>query len=152
MYSDTLNKSATICCRCLLLVLAATQASALTVRPVPQGVISVNRGTAVTQDREYEILIVRQHPASVQHQFLNVLRALRQAIDQYSALNGTLEKVFEERYRFLIDYAKATTIRVKRWAPLEPIGGAVGNFFGLASTSDVNEVKDTVNSVLANMN
>lgn len=149
-------RSLMFCCRCLLTLLLATYASTLTVRSVPQGVISINQGTAVAQDREYEVIIVRQHPSAVQKQFLPVLRKLSEALIQYKNSSGPLADLFNERYQFLNQYAKSKdktrSFRNKRWAPLEPIGAAVGNLFGLASARDVNKVKDTVNAVLDNMN
>jgi hypothetical protein len=121
---------------------------------VPLGTFITEHGETRLYDSSIEIAIVKSHPSVIrdrlcQRIIAHVSGILQTLSDKTNSNSTDLDLIV--LYKRRLNNVKRSAIRQRRWAPLEPLGSAVGSLFGLASKKDMEETRDRINDVIDNM-
>ena len=111
---------------------------------VPFGVMMTSDGTARTSEGEHVVIILREHPRVEAWKYAGILKAVENITETYGQF-----MLYDRRIKY-IKRVMGLGSRSKRWAPLEPIGSVVGNLFGLVTTSEMDDLRNAVNSIIKN--
>ena len=122
----------------------------MNVTEVPFGSLVIGNGQARTYTNSYDLVIVRSHPRAIQENIMSGLQReferILTAIRQWDG-NSQLTEVLSRRFVNL----QVSPLRRRRWAPLEPIGRAFGNLFGLASSNDLDKFREKVANIILDL-
>ena len=130
--------------------LLTTTVHALTTVSIPYGTMIVKAGEARTYFDTYEVVIVRSHPRVVRTEMMKgLIEDVIIILDKLESTdtNSDILLIYHQRLKNLAEVGA----RSKRWAPLEPLGEIVGSVFGLATTGELEETRDRINTVISTM-